>query len=479
MEIFKRLKIKWLRGAVVLRCVNENFFHCHKHGYNPFLLKYVYIIALCPPHDIQKCEIIFIKLLFANQLISKKAFCYNNHILKSDNNLDRDNSTVLFFHSQQRDRGPAEEKLRGVYRFARACNWNIVILEAPKSSTEVREQIKSWQPLGCIVDMNESSKYFTTASLGPTPTVFLDFDNRQSHGKTFRVNHNPDAIGILAAKHMTSLGLRHFAFVGYTHEWSWSDARKETFRQHLGKSLGSFSTFSFPAGTTVPADVRRNFTKWLSGLPRPCGILLADDGLASEVYPACAKLGLRIPNDMAILGIDDNERLCRNLRPSLSSILLDFSQAGWMVAELLHRIVLNPQLSPFVLTYNPLGITPRGSTSIKIKQENPIAEKAKKLIADLAVSGANVATIAKYFKCSRRLLELRFRESTGTTLLNAIHAARLELVYDLLRDKSISIGSIASKCGYASESALKSYFKKQTGMTMSTWREHECIQSQT
>ena len=105
-------------------------------------------------------------------------------------------------------------------------------------------------------------------------------------------------------------------------------------------------------------------------------------------------------------------------------------------------------------------------------QENPIAEKAKKLITDLAVSGANVATIAKHFNCSRRLLELRFRESTGTSLLNAIHTTRLELVYDLLRDKSISIGSIASKCGYASESALKAYFKKQNGMTMSTWRSN-------
>lgn len=385
--------------------------------------------------------------------------------------------TVLFFHSQQRDRGPAEEKLRGIYRFARACNWNVMTLEAPRSSIEVREQIESWQPLGCIVDMNESSKYFTASSLGSTPTVFLDFDNRQSHGRTFRVNHNPNAIGTLAAKHLTSLGLQHFAFVGYSHEWSWSDARKRSFRAHLGKKLGSFSSFAFPAGTAVSASIRREFAKWLSLLPHPCGILLADDGLAGEVYPACAKQQLHVPNDIAILGVDDNERFCSNFHPPLSSILLDFSQAGWMAAELLHRIIRNHQLSPFVQTYEPLGIAPRGSTAVKVNKDNPIAEKAKKLVAALSTSGANVATIAKHFSCSRRLLELRFRESTGISLLDAIHNTRLELACKLLKDKNILIGTIAAKCGYASESALKTFFKKKLGQTMSEWRSAQVRKS--
>ena len=178
--------------------------------------------------------------------------------------------TVLFFHSQQRDRGPAEEKLRGIYRFARACGWSIMTLEAPESRSEVREQVRSWQPLGCIVDMNESSKYFTAASLCSTPTVFLDFDDRQSRGRTFRVNHDPDAIGVLAAKHLAALGLRHFAFVGYSREWRWSDARKESFRAHLGKAAGSFSSFAFPAGTAVPASVRQGFVRWMARLPHPC-----------------------------------------------------------------------------------------------------------------------------------------------------------------------------------------------------------------
>jgi len=386
--------------------------------------------------------------------------------------MKRDNvsRTVLFFHSQQRDRIPAEAKLRGIYRFARACGWKIVILEAPQSRDEVRQQIRSWQPLGCIVDMNESGRFFTDASLGGTPTAFLDFDSRQQHGKTFRVNHNPNAIGVLAARHLISLGLKDFAFVGYTHEWSWSDARRNAFRHHLGRTLSSFASFAFPAGTAVPAYVRKRFFQWLTGLPTPCGLLLADDGLAGEVYPACARLGLKIPEDIAVLGVDDNERFCSNLRPALSSILLDFGKAGWLAAELLHRSIHNPALLPFVQTYEPLGIAPRRSTAIKVNRTNPIADSAKKLIAELAPQGANVATIARNFTCSRRLLELRFREATGLSLLDAIHRTRLDAVCTLLRDRSIPIGTIATKCGYVSESALKTCFKKQFGTTMSKWR---------
>lgn len=381
--------------------------------------------------------------------------------------------TVLFFHSQQRDRGPAEEKLRGIFRFARACNWSVITQEAPKSGSEVHAQIRAWHPVGCIVDMNESSKYFTTASLGRTPTVFLDFDNRQNRGRTFRVNHNPDAIGAMAAKHLISLGLTQFAFVGYTHEWSWSDARKQAFHFHVRKTLDCFASFSFPAGTDAPASIRAKFAKWLSGLPTPCGLLLADDGLAGEVYPACAKLNLRIPDDIAILGVDDNERFCGNLRPTLSSILLDFSQAGWMAAELLHRVIRNPMLTPFVQSYEPLGIAPRKSTAVRVNRTNPIADKAQKLIAKLAADGANVATIARHFTCSRRLLELRFRESTGMSLLDAIHRTRLAVACKQLRDRNIPIGAIAAKCGYSSESALKTRFKRQFGMTMSAWRSQE------
>jgi len=379
--------------------------------------------------------------------------------------------TVLFFHSQQRDRGPAEEKLRGIYRFARACNWHLMIQEAPHSATEVRAQIKSWKPVGCIVDMNESGKYFTASSLCSTPTVFLDFDNRQSRGKTFRVNHDPDAIGSLAAKHLSSLGLKDFAFVGYSREWSWSDARRDAFYAHLGKSTVSFSSFSFPAGTATPSAVRRSFLRWLEALPRPCGLLLADDGLGGEVYPACAKLNLDIPSDLAILGVDDNERFCDNLRPTLSSILLDFSQAGWLAAELLYRQIHNPTLTPFVLVYDPLGIAPRGSTAMNVCRENPLASKAKELVSCLALSGANVAAIARHFNCSRRLLELRFRQANGISILEAIHRVRLEGVCSLLRDKRIPLGAIAARCGYGSESSLKVNFKKATGMTMSQWRQ--------
>ena len=383
--------------------------------------------------------------------------------------------TVLFFHSQQRHRAPAEAKLRGIYRFARACGWKIVGLEAPKSRDEVREQIRAWKPVGCLVDMNESDRLFTSASLGRTPTAFLDFDDRQLHGRTFRVNHDPDAVGALAALHLSALGLSAYAFVGYSCAWRWSKARKDAFREHLGRRAATFDSFTFPAGTSATSKTRISFLKWLKRLPKPCGVLLADDGLAEELYPACTRLGIRIPEDLPVLGVDDNERFCANLNPPLSSILLDFSQAGWKVAELLHRRISNPTLQPFVQTYNPLGIAPRGSTAIKVHRENPIAAKLLEIIGETATKGGNVSDICTRFDCSRRLLELRFRQATGKSILEAIRETRFNKACELLKNSQMPISAISVRCGYASDAALKSLFKTRTGLSMSVWRKRHPI----
>ena len=379
--------------------------------------------------------------------------------------------TVLFFHSRQRDRTPAEEKLRGIYRFARACGWKIVILEAPCSREEVRQQIRAWKPLGCIVDMNVSDKLFTATSLERTPTAFLDFDDRQLHGQAFRVNHDAEAVGALAAKHFLELGLTRFAFVGYTREWSWSNARCEAFRRHLGTRITSFDTTVLPIETALSSASRRKLDCWLASLPKPCGLLLADDGLANEVYPACARLSIAIPEDLAVLGADDNERFCSNLTPPLSSILLDFNQAGWMVAELLYRHINNPALKPTVTNYEPIGITPRASTALNLRRETPIAQKTQRLIHELASNGAHVADIASKFNCSRRLVELRFREATGKSILESIQDERLARACALLRDEKTPIETIARRCGYASNAALKALFKRRMGQTMSVWRK--------
>lgn len=378
--------------------------------------------------------------------------------------------TVLFFHSPQRRYYPEKEKLAGIYRFARARNWRVQILEAPADATEARTLVRSWQPIGCLVDMDASRRLFTTAALGGTPTVFLDFDDRLLGGRSFRVNHDPVAVAALAAKRLGALGLTHYAFIGYSRKWTWSDARRDAFRNKLGRKAESFSSFTFPAAKAADTAKRAAFDIWLGKLPKPCGIMLANDYLAEELYPACKRLGIAIPADVSVMGVDDDETFCANLNPTLTSIRLDFNQAGWWLAELLDRRIQDPTLRPHVRTYHPIGISPRNSTLRVASAPDRIVVRLSALLREKACSHVNIPEILSEFGLSRRSIELRYRAATGTSILKTLRDIRFARACELLRDRSIPLSDIPFRCGYASPAHLLALFKSRTGLTMSRWR---------
>lgn len=381
-------------------------------------------------------------------------------------------STVLFFRSPQKREWPAKEKLAGVYRYARARKWHIVTLDAPQSAAEAKLVVDSWRPLGCLVDMDASRRIFTARALGGVPAVFMDFDDKLMRGQTFRVNHDPEAVGRLAAEHLAARGLRHFAFTGYSREWAWSRSRYAAFRRALGKRAGRTRHFEFPAAGEVSVKKLADFDRFLSSLPRPCGMMLANDALAERLYPACARLGIGIPRDLAVVGVDDDERLCNNLKPTLSSIRLEFDQAGWLLAELLDWRLSHPSARPFVKLYGPLGIAPRRSTaSASVRSYDPLADRVDAMIAEGDLARLTAGGVATSLGCSRRSAEMRYRAARGRSILEAITARRIEEAKKLLATTGISGAEVAAACGYARPAHFAARFKAATGLTMSAFRQ--------
>lgn len=384
---------------------------------------------------------------------------------------NNDHNTVLFFLSPQGQRYPTNYKLASIFRYAHNSGWHVQALDAPANSSEILSLMHDWHAIGCIVSVDSSRKYFGVRNLKSIPVVFMDFDDKIIAGNCFRINHDPDEVGALAARHLAASKLENYAFLGFPPDFIWSNERKRSFRDHLGNKAKTFSSFVLPYNCKPDKRTQRKFLFWLERLPKPCGLMLAADCLALNLYPACMNLGIRIPNDLAVIGVDDDEAFCSNLIPPLTSIRLDMTQSGWMAAELLDRRLRDPHLSPTVLYYHTLGIARRKSDPCQTIAGRQLAEQVMKAITNTACAGVNVSKLAKSFNFSRRLLEIRFRETYGISVLEAIRHHRLECVCHELRETNKPVALVLATCGCKSETSFKHYFKSVTGLSMREYRK--------
>ena len=196
--------------------------------------------------------------------------------------------------------------------------------------------------------------------------------------------------------------------------------------------------------------------------------------MAAETATAAAFVGLRIPEDLAILGIDNYQPVCEKARPPLTSIEPDFRRGGNLAAlMLLARVrAKGGYRGPHTRTFGPLRVVRRASTRVFFRQDKTVAA-ALDLIRNEACNGLRARDVAALFPCSRRFADLRFRQATGHSILEEIQAVRLERAQDLLRDPQQQIKAISDFCGFANPNSLRKFFRAATGQTMSAWRAAE------
>ena len=354
------------------------------------------------------------------------------------------------------------DKLRGIYRFAREQDWHVQVENASNPS-HMRELINMWQPIGCLVNRAmEGGSANPQAPFGDLPTVFLDLDPRKLKHAVFRVTHDSAASTLLAVTELMSLSLDNYAYVGWEKPLFWSEERRLVFKDAARREEKRFASFALTAAGDLAS--------WLSALPKPCGILGANDFVAAKVLAVCRQIGIAVPQEIAVIGVDNDELICENTRPTLTSVLPDFERGGWLLANLLAERLRDPSASPRELTYGPRELVRREST-LRFPNADVRVTRAVALIRRRACEGLKVADVVSEMGCSRRLADLRFGEATGHSILNEIHEVRLAKAFRLLRDPSLPISEIVSRCGYDSEPFLKKLFHTQTGLSMSDWRK--------
>jgi LacI family transcriptional regulator len=266
------------------------------------------------------------------------------------------------------------------------------------------------------------------------------------------------AIAQLAAEHLRGRGLRHFAFYGNA-VFAWSRARE----RHFAAAIRD-------AGLEYHGTPRRaGLESWLLSLPRPVGLFAGYDIAGRELLEACRAAGVRVPEQAAVLGVDNDDLLCELAVPSLTSIIPNTLRTGYEAAALLDRWMSGESIPPEGHFIPPLGVAERQSTEV-LAVNDPIVAQAVRFIREHAQEGITVAAVARSAGTSRRVLEHRYRKALGWSPHEEIVRSRLRFVQRLLVETELPIAQIAHRAGFEHAEYLTVLFKRECGVTPREYR---------
>jgi len=277
-------------------------------------------------------------------------------------------------------------------------------------------------------------------------------------------------IAKLAAEHLLERGFRHFAFCGVA-RFNWSVWREEHFAARV-RAAGHDCHFYRPkavgAAGSAAAQVAE-IGRWLRTLPKPLGVMACYDSRGQQVLDACRSEGFAVPDEVAVIGVDNDTLLCELASPPLSSVISNAHRAGYVAAARLDRLMAGKKVTPLAELIPPLGVASRQSTDALALDDRAIAQ-AVRMIREHACEGINVEDVLKAVPLSRRVLEQRFQKQLGRTPRQEILQVRLARVKQLLGETELALYQIAERTGFEHVEYLSVVFKRETGTTPSAWR---------
>ena len=328
---------------------------------------------------------------------------------------------------------------------------------------------------GIIADTNaappEARKAIAAADV---PVVLFESSDQtpfaQRRSRLTIVNTDSDEIGRRAADYLHEQGAyASYAYVPETSDADWSRIRGEAFVRTLS-AHGIGVKFYDPPLNARKYDFATcaHLYQWLRALPKPVAVFAARDERARLVIEVCQERGLRVPGDVVVLGVDNEEVIALHTRPPLSSIQTNSEQSGYLAAEAMdkHLKGLNTARNIMVPLKQIVG---RESTAPS-SSTGKLVVRAMEIIRNEACELESVVALAKRLHVSRRLLDLRFREIQGRSVLDALIDVRLEHVRALLTSTTLSIEEITSLCKFRTQTYLKRLFKARYGLTMRDYR---------
>lgn len=383
--------------------------------------------------------------------------------------------TILYFQPPQQPYIPG--KLAGVREIAARRGTHVQVVLQNLTAKLVDELSRFWNAIGAIVECATRTAPLDTSMFGALPVVLFSPPPGQRVAPALSVSHDSAATARVAARELLRTGFEHFAFVPSPEPNYWSRTRERVFRDAIRKHGNDCAAFHAKSPPDIldgePSSIawQTELRLFLDALPKPCGLFAANDVVGETVLKAARFEGIGVPDELAVLGVDNDERVCNRCEPLLSSIDPDFRRAGMLAAELLLEAAAKGGTPPATgrLSFGPLRVVFRESTRIGATSDKHVAE-ALALIRRNACAGLRAEQVAAVFPCSRRLAFARFRKATGHTILEEIHAVQLETVKQLLETTDIPLKALSDFCGFENPNSLRKFFRRETGATLRAWR---------
>ena len=358
-----------------------------------------------------------------------------------------------------------QEKLAGIFRYlkekyADSTPWEIRLVRTHGELTQnVVKQAISDGTDGFVVSIPDAEDAVIPLADLHTPTIIMDIHSgalAERRENIAFIRNSAEEIGSDAAHYLLRQGIaRSYAFLHSAPVTDWSRARFESFRKTLNDNGHWCEELCDPAA--------------IAKLKRPAAVLAANDDQAFEAIKTLSGKRIRIPKDIAILGVDNDTLICENASPRISSVQPDFEKEGYLAAETLDTMMGGNTAPHRTILVGVKEIVRRESTS---EQSNAgrLVQKAIAYIDRHVLEGIGVSDVVRHLKCSRRLADLRFRELHGRSILETITERRLDEVKRRLAGTKEKIDSIALACGYSNPNYLKNLFRKRFGMNMRDFR---------
>jgi LacI family transcriptional regulator len=299
------------------------------------------------------------------------------------------------------------------------------------------------------------------------PVIVQNYRDRNRHVSNLTGNYF--GTGVMAARFFLNKGYRRFAYYGFKGS-IWSRERAEGYSDEIKKH--NYPVYVFE---DIPQDKEEwsyNLTEvahWLEELPKPVALFACDDQFALRISEACNIYNIKVPDDIAILGVDNDELLCNISDPPLSSITIDAVNGGYQAGRLLHQLINKEIPEPVNIVVEPLTIENRGSTD-KYAVSDKYIRRVLSYIDKNYANPISVNDLVKQVPLSRRVLEKKFRAETGDTLYQYIQNSRINAFKRLLLTSDDSIFDLAFRTGFDNYKNVSRVFKKYNSLSPAEYR---------
>ncbi len=289
------------------------------------------------------------------------------------------------------------------------------------------------------------------------PVILQNYKDRSSYFSNLTGNYI--ATGAMAAQYFIKKRFRNFAFYG-NKDVVWSRERAEGFRREIereGANYYYFETENLSEEQWSKSHIELD--QWLLALPKPVALFVCDDSFALQVSELCKINNIHIPDEISLLGVDNDELICNLSDPPISSIILDVEKGGYEAGKLIHQLIKKEKNEPFNIVINPTRIEGRLSSE-KYNIENKYILKVVKQIENNFTSEISIDAFTRLVPLSRRNLEVKFKKELGMTIYQFILSCRVEYLAYLLLTSDRSISDLAFESGFNEIKNVSRIFKK-------------------